>query len=298
MFSSFLKFILFLFTRPLALYMIYPGSVGFLMKDALKDAETLEISLVKKGGESVLLTTRDKRKIEAMYFPNRKWQESQNSSHPTVLLCLGNRMLFQQASRYVEFYLAYGLNVIAFNYGGYGKSEGKPSTESTFEDIETVYQYIKTKKNISDEHILVHGLSLGGGPASYLASKYPIHLLLDKTFSKIGQASKIRLLGIIADYLYPYDNASRIKNIKGRIHIIEALEDEIIHTKNTETLFKEIIVNRHPKANDFEIKKLQKKYITRIQGSHKTCILSEKYHNTPPQEHFIEEVVLPMTRKK
>jgi abhydrolase domain-containing protein 17 len=51
------------------------------------------------------------------------------------------------------------VNIMAYDYTGYGKSNGSPCEESCYADIEAAYQY------------LLYGRSLGSGPSCYLASK-------------------------------------------------------------------------------------------------------------------------------
>lgn len=295
------KLLLFFFTRPLALYKIYPGALALIMAGSMQTAQIQQEELSTLGGENLILLTEDNRQLEAMYFSVNKIfpEASKKFSHekrPTVLFCLGNDMLFQLAWPKIQFYLSHGLNVIAFNYGGYGKSEGSPSAERTFLDAEAAYQYISTTKKVPDHHILVHGFSLGGGPATHLASKYPIHLVLDRTYATLGQAANNFFLGILADYLYPYNNLEKIHKVKGRIHIVEADRDERMNPEQATQLLHEIARSRHPEAlKDPNMEKvLRSVYVTTIPGKHNACVL-----HTPPlqeeaQNHFIECVLSPM----
>lgn len=278
MFFALIKSLLFLITRPLALYLIYPGAVAFL-----NDNEELEKSyeeLIKSGGQELVLETSDARKIEAMYF------EAGENTKGTVLFCLGNQMFLQNSNLYVDYYKKLGFNVMVFNYGGFAKSEGFPSAEKTFEDTETAYKYLKNNKNTKDEELIVHGFSLGGGPATYLASKYPIHLVLDRSYAKIGNATKIPLVGHLANYLYPYDNQKRIKNVKGRIHFLEAIEDEMMGPENVENLLTEIQKNTN-------CDNARKRFVTSFHGRHVDSIFRQKRNgNSAPSDEFIEKFIL------
>jgi pimeloyl-ACP methyl ester carboxylesterase len=46
-------------------------------------------------------------------------------------------------SNWPDFYLDYGINVVLWNYRGYGKSTGKPSPTNNRNDIEMVYNFAK-----------------------------------------------------------------------------------------------------------------------------------------------------------
>ena len=63
------------------------------------------------------------------------------------------------------------VNIMAYDYSGYGKSNGYPCEEYVYADIEAAYQYLLQVKKISPESIVLYGRSLGSGPSCYLASK-------------------------------------------------------------------------------------------------------------------------------
>ena len=164
---SFLKLLLFFISRPLALYRIYPGAIALMMAGPIQEAELAEQVLLEKGGESVALVTEDNRKLEAMYFAVKDTfpesaEKFSDEARPTVLFCLGNTMFYQLSWEYYEFYLKEGYDVMVFNYGGYRNSEGSPTAQRTYADVDSAYRFIKEQKGTPDSRILVHGLSLGG----------------------------------------------------------------------------------------------------------------------------------------
>lgn len=245
----------------------------------LKAAKTNKQLLIHLGGEALHLKTEDGRLLDAMYFdvenvyPEKKKSFSEDSNL-TVILCLGNSSLYENAKDIIRFYLTQGVHVMTFNYGGYGLSQGSPSVFNTYRDVEAAYLYISEIKKAKDRKIIVHGFSIGGGPATYLASKYPVDLVLDRTYAKLGSIVG-GLLGRLTDYLYPYDNVRKIQSIKGNIHIVEAANDEIMAQHHVEALFNEIIRVRHPDAHGSEIEKLRSSYITVVPSSHTDCWLSD-----------------------
>lgn len=273
MFFALFKTLLFLITRPIALFLIYPGSLAFLNDiDALQESEQ---ELLKSGGQALVLETEDHRKIEAMYF-------TQEDAKATVLFCLGNQMFLQNSNLFVDFYRKEGFNVLVFNYGGFGKSEGYPSTEKTFLDAEAAYSYLKEQKQALDEKIIAHGFSLGGGPASYLAAKYPIHLVLDRSYARIGNATKLPVLGYLANFLYPYNNQEKIKSVRGSIHFLEAIEDEMMGPENVVTLLEEI--------QKIKGRELRHEMVTSYHGKHIDSIFhQQRAGNSAPCDEFVQK---------
>ena len=99
---------------------------------------------------------------------------------------------------------------MAWNYRGYGKSEGLPIPPHIKSDVEHVYKFIVEELNIT-EKIGTYGRSLGGMPASHLAATYPdkIELLIvDRSFASLDLACKKRFPGPGAEYLYKFFSLS------------------------------------------------------------------------------------------
>lgn len=294
--KNFLKTILFLLTRPLARVIIYTGSLHSFMFRKLRKAKANKKFLINLGGKNIFLKTSDNRKIDAMFFNNTQiYPDKQyftEETRPTVLFCLGNSSLYENCKDMICFYLTKGVNVMVFNYGGYGQSEGSPSVFSTYKDIEAAYDYIKKQHRTADRNIIVHGFSIGGGPATYLASKYPVNLVLDRTYSSLGNIAG-GFIGKIINYLYPYDNIKKISSVKGEIHIVEAVKDEVMAHHHTKSLFNEIIRSRHPDAHGEEIEALKSTYITIIPSTHTDCWLSNHLDVYSHERNSFSKKVIP-----
>ena len=61
--------------------------------------------------------------------------------------------------------------IIAFDYPGYGLSEGKPSESGCYEAISVVYEHLVETLNRDSNRVIAWGRSLGTGPTTYLAEK-------------------------------------------------------------------------------------------------------------------------------
>lgn len=63
------------------------------------------------------------------------------------------------------------VNIMAYDYTGYGKSNGVPNEDSCYADIEAAFQYLLEIRRLQPEQIVLYGRSLGSGPSCYLAQK-------------------------------------------------------------------------------------------------------------------------------
>lgn len=61
-----------------------------------------------------------------------------------------------------------GFNLFLFDYRGYGASEGSPERKGIYQDCIAALEYIKSRKDINPNRLLVFGQSLGGANALFL----------------------------------------------------------------------------------------------------------------------------------
>lgn len=102
----------------------------------------------------------------------------------TVLLTSGSNGLYEMHKREIIAFLLRGMNVMTFNFRGYGESTGNPTGEGLKRDMKAAYDYLKHQHQIMDNKLMIKALCLSGGPASYLAAEHPdAHLFLDQSFS-------------------------------------------------------------------------------------------------------------------
>jgi uncharacterized protein len=92
------------------------------------------------------------------------------------------------AGRLLHFFpeLTKEYNVVSPAYSGYSESEGEPSVESTYDIAEKTYDWL-VSQGVSEDKITIFGHSMGGSPATYVASKKPKanKLVVVNTFSSI-----------------------------------------------------------------------------------------------------------------
>ncbi len=79
--------------------------------------------------------------------------------------------------RHGEQLRALGLNVLAVDYRGFGRSSGVASERHIEEDAEAAYQEL-IRRGVSPRQIIIWGHSLGSGPAVFVASRHPAAALV------------------------------------------------------------------------------------------------------------------------
>jgi fermentation-respiration switch protein FrsA (DUF1100 family) len=128
----------------------------------------------------------------------------------------------------------FGFSVLAYDYRGYGTSNGVPSEKNSYKDIIAAYKYITDSLRIAPENIIALGRSLGGGVATDLAFNFPLGgLILESTF-----LSAYRVITNIP--LFPLDkfnNSRKIVKIKVPVLVIHGNKDEVIPFWHGEALF-------------------------------------------------------------
>ena len=90
----------------------------------------------------------------------------------TVLFSHGNAEdLGMMYNRMRELARVLQVNVMAYDYTGYGHSTGTPSEDMCYRNIEAAYGYLRDVRGILPSQIILYGRSLGSGPSCHLAAK-------------------------------------------------------------------------------------------------------------------------------
>ncbi|KAG6780812.1 hypothetical protein POTOM_013689 [Populus tomentosa] len=115
----------------------------------------------------LLIDTKRGNKIVAFYLKNPY-------ARLTVLYSHGNAAdLGQLYDLFVQLKVNLRVNIMGYDYSGYGASSGKPSESNTYADIEAVYEFLQTQYGVSQEDLILYGQSVGSGPTLHLAAKLP-----------------------------------------------------------------------------------------------------------------------------
>jgi pimeloyl-ACP methyl ester carboxylesterase len=145
--------------------------------------------------------------------------------------------------RDAELYRACGFSVLLYDYGGYGRSEGKSSEARCYEDGLAFYKYLLEVRKIPAERIVLAGASLGSGITTRLATEIrPGAMILEAAFTSFPDAQedahwvgKIVLPQLFAKNRFP--NLERIRNIYCPVLIVHSPDDGTIPFSHGERLY-------------------------------------------------------------
>lgn len=124
-----------------------------------------------------------------------------------------------------------GVNILLFDYRGYGRSSGRPSVEGTYRDAEAAFQYLSSRSDIDPQKIVFFGRSMGCAVAVDLATRHEPHgLVLESPFTSLADMTKKAFPFLPAGFLVrdKYDSVSRIKRISAPVIFLHGDRDDIV----------------------------------------------------------------------
>ena len=191
--------------------------------------------------QEVWLTTPDAVRLHALFFPA---EPDAPRKHLALLVCHGNAGNLSTRLKYFQAWLELGLNVLAFDYRGYGRSEGIPSEEGTYLDAQTAVAWLKEqqgqRQGFPPDRILLLGKSLGGGIASELALREPVGaLILQSTFTSIPDlgCELFPWLPVRRWHRIHYDTLQKLPRIHTPVLVAHSTEDDLIGFHHAERNF-------------------------------------------------------------
>ncbi|GAB2216268.1 hypothetical protein Droror1_Dr00024038 [Drosera rotundifolia] len=160
----------------------------------------------------------------------------------TVLYSHGNAAdLGQMMELFIELRAHLRVNIMSYDYSGYGASTGKPTEMNTFHDIESVYNCLKSEYSIKQEELILYGQSVGSGPTLHLASRLQ---RLRGVVLHSAILSGIRVLYPVKMTFWfdIFKNIDKIRSVNCPVLVIHGTNDEIVdwsHGKRLWELSKE-----------------------------------------------------------
>jgi fermentation-respiration switch protein FrsA (DUF1100 family) len=156
--------------------------------------------------------------VAAVYLPNRR------ATH-LILFSHGNAEDLGSTFPLLQIFHQAGFAVFAYDYPGYGTSDGQPSEKSSYAAIDAAYGFIVDDLSVPAKSIIAYGRSLGGGPTVDLASRAPLGgIVLESVF-----VSAFRVMTHIP--LLPWDkfnNVGKLGGVRCPVLVIHGTEDKVV----------------------------------------------------------------------
>lgn len=205
--------------------------------DVYKDGDRLVFTglTADKNVDVHVIDTKGGNKVVATFW-----------KHPfsrfTILYSHGNAAdLGQMQELFIELRAHLRVNIMSYDYSGYGASTGKPSEYNTYHDIEAVYNCLKNDYGVKQEDLILYGQSVGSGPTLHLASRSE-RLRAIVLHSAILSGIRVLYPVKMTFWFDIFKNIDKIRNVSCPVLVIHGTNDDIVdfsHGKRLWELAKE-----------------------------------------------------------
>lgn len=121
------------------------------------------------------------------------WWIPQPKARGVVLYCHGNAGNISSRIGVFRHLRRMGLHIFAFDYRGYGRSEGEPTEDGVCADARAAYDHLTSALGESPDRVLLFGHSLGGAVAIDCAGHRPVAgLVVQSTFTNVREMARAR----------------------------------------------------------------------------------------------------------
>lgn len=183
--------------------------------------------------EAVHLDTEDGARLHGWWVPAEE-------PRGTLLFFHGNAGNISGRLENVRQFHQLGLNVLIIDYRGYGQSTGSPSEKGLYRDAEAAWQHVMGERAIDPRQIVIFGRSLGGGPATWLATRHDAGaLILESAFTSVPDMAAHHYPWLPARQLVTtqFNNRERIAQIETPLLVIHSPDDRVVPFAHGRQLF-------------------------------------------------------------
>ncbi|XP_074308369.1 uncharacterized protein LOC141643219 isoform X1 [Silene latifolia] len=184
----------------------------------------------RENAEVLKLNTKKGNEVVAVFFRNPL-------AKLTVLYSHGNAAdVGQMYELFGELSARLKVNLMGYDYSGYGQSTGKPSEQNTYADIEAVYRCLVEKYGVKEEDVILYGQSVGSGPTLDLAIRLP-KLRAVVLHSPIMSGLRV-IYSVKKTYWFDiYKNIDKIPSVSCPVLVIHGTADEVVHWSHSKQLW-------------------------------------------------------------
>jgi uncharacterized protein len=174
--------------------------------------------------QDLAITAADGVRLHAWWVPAPQ-------ARRTVLHFHGNAGNIGDRLEMLQVLRGLGVSVLLLEYRGYGRSEGRPAEDGFYLDAQAAWQHLTGALGVAPGSLVVHGQSMGGAVAAWLAARRPCGgLVLESAFTSIPD---------MAGELYPWlpgrwlttlrlDTLGEVSRARCPVLVIHSTGDEII----------------------------------------------------------------------
>lgn len=183
--------------------------------------------------EEVTIPTADGLNLAAWFVPHERAQA-------TVIFFHGNAGNIGDRVLSIEWLHRMGLNVLIFDYRGFGESDGSPNEQGLYKDAQAVWRYLTESRGVPGDQIILFGRSLGGAVAIELATRVsPAALIVESSFTRLVDVGRIHFPWLPVNWLltHRYESVDKVSQITCPKLFIHGADDELIPIDQGRALF-------------------------------------------------------------
>ncbi|HVS33846.1 MAG TPA: alpha/beta fold hydrolase [Thermoanaerobaculia bacterium] len=200
--------------------------------DPVKSWDPRDYGIPARAVEEHWMETPDDERLYAWYCRSR---------HPiaSLLFCHGNTGNITVSADIIPHLLDAGVNVLIFDYRGFGKSTGRASITGVVEDSLTAAQFHDSIRPAALPSIL-YGYSLGGAVAGQVITRHPFDaLILQSTFTSLTAITRTLYrrvpMHLLAGKLF--DTLATVKRLDVPLLVLHGGSDEVVPCSMAHELF-------------------------------------------------------------
>jgi fermentation-respiration switch protein FrsA (DUF1100 family) len=175
--------------------------------------------------ESVELVTEDGVRLDGWFVP------ASGDARGALLFFHGNAGNISHRLDSLKIFHDLGLDVLIFDYRGYGRSEGAVSEQGTYLDAEAAWRYLTDVRRVPEESIVLFGRSLGAAIAARLATRHgPGALIMESSFTSVPDFAARHFRIFPARWLarFRYSAKELLGSVRCPVLVVHSPDDEII----------------------------------------------------------------------
>lgn len=175
------------------------------------------------------------------------WNLTREDAKAVVLYFGGNGFLMVKSRPLINAYSAMPVNLILFDYRGYGLSSGEPSVDGIQTDARTLFTHAHSIADSLGVPLYIHGHSMGSFLSSYITEREdPAGYILESPISDVSRWTKKLVPWLLRPFvrfdidpgIASQNNLELVASITTPLLIIGGTEDNITPFEMAEELYR------------------------------------------------------------
>lgn len=189
----------------------------------------------------VVFSAEDGITLAGVWMETKTASGTESSTRPVLLFSHGNAGHLGNRLSRLEAFATLPLDVLLYDYRGFGQSDGQPSVAGVKKDVQAALAYLLNARKIPIERVILYGESIGGGVATWLAGDHLAEIggiVVESGFRslKFRAGSRFPIIGplVLSDDL---PSEAILSKYTGPLLVIHSRDDRVIPIEDGRALF-------------------------------------------------------------